>query len=485
MFQQEQIEAIKRTLKDVLDSTTQDSVQEIELNLTSRAILHLNSDGATFPVAVTVVPTLVKYSDYKAVADLQPTLNLVLDNLSRDREFIVSCLYPIAQHDPFVKGLMDIYTSLPDSNLEKVALGLHRNDFMYQTLDPTKENAFLNGHFKLVEVNLAAASMGHYTENTYHFHQSLLNLQRVDCQHYKESVEINQGLAEGLKLGREMYNAKNQITDTVVVLVQDSATESNYFDMQGILNKLSRLGVPTVRHTISHIVTHGYTKDGRYYLGDREVAVFYLRTLYDPRHFINEDYWRVRREMEHSQAITVPNIRHQIVNMKVFQMHLAQRPILSRYCHSHRMEEDMISLFTDTLPLDLDEEGDLNAKLGIDYPDLYVMKPQREGGGNNLWELEMKEKLLSLAGDPARSKYILMRRFTPPVLRNKFIRNSVLSEEVDTVSEIGLFSVFCTDSDGTVLQNKVVGPLVRTKKSTDNEGGVAVGISAIDSPFFV
>ena len=64
------------------------------------------------------------------------------------------------------------------------------------------------------------------------------------------------------------------------------------------------------------------------------------------------------------------------------------------------------------------------------------MKPQREGGGNNLWELEMKEKLLSLAGDPARSKYILMRRFTPPVLRNKFIRNSVLSEEVDTVSEV-------------------------------------------------
>ena len=57
-------------------------------------------------MAVTVVPTLVKYSDYKAVADLQPTLNLVLDNLSRDREFIVSCLYPIAQHDPFVKGLL-------------------------------------------------------------------------------------------------------------------------------------------------------------------------------------------------------------------------------------------------------------------------------------------------------------------------------------------------------------------------------------------
>jgi len=36
-----------------------------------------------------------------------------------------------------------------------------------------------------------------------------------------------------------------------------------------------------------------------------------------------------------------------------------------------------------------------------------------------------------------------------------------------------------------VVENKVVGPLIRTKGATENEGGVAVGISAIDSPFFI
>ena len=64
--------------------------------------------------------------------------------------FIRSVLFYLDAKSKILSGLMDIYTSLPDSNLEKVALGLHRNDFMYQTLDPTKENAFLNGHFKLV-----------------------------------------------------------------------------------------------------------------------------------------------------------------------------------------------------------------------------------------------------------------------------------------------------------------------------------------------
>ena len=69
------------------------------------------------------------------------------------------------------------------------------------------------------------------------------------------------------------------------------------------------------------------------------------------------------------------------------------------------------------------------------------MKPQREGGGNNLWELEMKERLELLSRDPARSQYILMRRFTPPIVKNKFIKNGVLSEEIDTVTEVFIICV--------------------------------------------
>ena len=78
---------------------------------------------------------------------------------------------------------------------------------------------------------------------------------------------------------------------------------------------------------------------------------------------------------------------------------------------------------------------------GIDHLDQYVLKPQREGGGNNLWDQEMKEKLLSLAEDPARAQFILMQKITPPVLKNKFVRRGVMSEELDTVSEVG-FDIF-------------------------------------------
>ena len=71
------------------------------------------------------------------------------------------------------------------------------------------------------------------------------------------------------------------------------------------MNELSKWGVPAVRYTVSYILDHGRTENGRYYVDDREVAVFYFRTFYDPSHFETEDHWRVRREMELSQAITV------------------------------------------------------------------------------------------------------------------------------------------------------------------------------------
>ena len=45
--------------------------------------------------------------------------------------------------------------------------------------------------------------------------------------------------------------------------------------------------------------------------------------------------------------------------------------------------------------------------------------------------------------------------------------------------------MYCADETGRVLQNEVVGPLVRTKLAGENEGGVVVGIAAIDSPYFV
>jgi glutathione synthase len=50
----------------------------------------------------------------------------------------------------------------------------------------------------------------------------------------------------------------------------------------------------------------------------------------------------------------------------------------------------------------------------IANPDKYVLKPQREGGGNNLYGEALKQKLQEGEGLAA---YILMQRLFPPLKR--------------------------------------------------------------------
>jgi glutathione synthase len=47
-----------------------------------------------------------------------------------------------------------------------------------------------------------------------------------------------------------------------------------------------------------------------------------------------------------------------------------------------------------------------------DSPERFVLKPQREGGGNNLYGEELKQRLADRRGLAA---YILMQRIQPPI----------------------------------------------------------------------
>ena len=49
-----------------------------------------------------------------------------------------------------------------------------------------------------------------------------------------------------------------------------------------------------------------------------------------------------------------------------------------------------------------------------EQPDMFVLKPQREGGGNNLYSEAAQQKLQTRKG---LSAYILMQRIRPPINR--------------------------------------------------------------------
>ena len=81
-------------------------------------------------------------------------------------------------------------------------------------------------------------------------------------------------------------------------------------------------------------------------------------------------------------------------------------------------------------------------------PQNFVLKPQREGGGNNYYGDEIQKILTEIKDKKERTAYILMNRIRPPVQSNYLIKAYDNPEEeqsqlelVDLICELGIFGV--------------------------------------------
>ena len=127
-----------------------------------------------------------------------------------------------------------------------------------------------------------------------------------------------------------------------------------------------------------------------------------------------------------------------------------------------------------------------DAELGLNAPESYVLKPQREGGGNNLYGEALRAQLAKftpdapIGSDGDLSSFILMQRILPPVNRTLCLRNGEM-QELETLSELGIYGGYLRVGED-VAMNVVGGHLLRTKAASSDEGGVAAGYAVLDSP---
>lgn len=85
-----------------------------------------------------------------------------------------------------------------------------------------------------------------------------------------------------------------------------------------------------------------------------------------------------------------------------------------------------------------------------------------------------------------RSAWILMDLIKPPISQGYMIRpeGPMPPPVVEVVSELGIFGVVIGDVDN-IICNYQAGHMLRTKVATANEGGVAAGLGALDSPYLI
>ena len=89
-----------------------------------------------------------------------------------------------------------------------------------------------------------------------------------------------------------------------------------------------------------------------------------------------------------------------------------------------------------------DEESEKAIKLAFEEPEHFVLKPQREGGGNNVYKENIPSFLKSL-DKKDWGAYILMELINPPLYKNKLIRNGEIFHE-DIISELGILVLLCS-----------------------------------------
>jgi len=224
-----------------------------------------------------------------------------------------------------------------------------------------------------------------------------------------------------------------------------------------------------------------------------EVTTLYFRAGYSPAEYTSSESWEARLHLERSAAIKCPSILTHLAGSKKIQQILAtpSSPHLERFLSSTSSAafiDRVRATFAAIYPLDDTEAGKHAIEIATDAEKArsYVLKPQREGGGNNSYGIKIPPFMKSLGDDSKKYRgHILMELIEPPVLRNSIFRNGqVMSGEV--IGELGVYGV-CLWQDSetvvgpTILDNSEAGYLLRTKGRGSEEGGVAAGFGAVDS----
>ena len=229
-----------------------------------------------------------------------------------------------------------------------------------------------------------------------------------------------------------------------------------------------------------------------------EVTTLYFRAGYSPSEYPSPEAWSARLHLERSAAIKCPSILTHLAGSKKIQQILAtpSSPYLDRFLSRtpYASYVDRVrATFAAIYPLNDSEAGRKAIAIAKDTNEArgYVLKPQREGGGNNIYGAKIPSFIASLGDDAAKYRgHILMELIRPPSLRNTIMRNGQL-QSGEVIGELGIYGICLWQNSRTdelakdVLENREAGFLLRTKGRESEEGGVAAGFGAIDSPCLI
>ncbi|CAI5701487.1 unnamed protein product [Peronospora effusa] len=427
--------------------------------------------------------------------ELSPIYGRLVDRVSRDVEWLHSCVQSVVAEDAFTGRLLELSRLVQKEGVQQQTyLGLHRSDYMLH--EPQTDKSSDSQRLLQVELNTISSSFGCISSFVSSMHSFLVNrfgdipaLEKhygITSGDYSKGLPQNDAILElpnALAAAHKHYGVKNAV---IMFVVQPN--EANAIDQRWLeYNLWEHHGICVLRLTLADVDACGklVERDGKrtLVLDGREVAVAYFRAAYTPNDYPTEQEWAGRTIIERSYAIKCPSIAYHLAGTKKVQQVLAQPAVLRRFVAEEealQLEQSFAGLYG--LERNSPTIEDVK-KMAITNPHMYVLKPQREGGGNNLYGDDVASAIQKMSPAELES-FILMERIFPKENPAVLVRNSCSSSGC-TISELGMFITSLFDGEGKEIINKHAGHLLRTKLSGTDEGGVATGFSVVSSPMLV
>ncbi|KTF86693.1 hypothetical protein cypCar_00016363 [Cyprinus carpio] len=397
-----------------------------------------NSPEVVSYAPFTLFPTPVPTALFHQALAVQTHFNRLVDRVSQNPAFLEETLASTIKVDNFTARLFNIYKQVQEEHRpQSIVLGLNRSDYM---LDHSPDGGT---SLKQIEINTIAASFGGLASRTPDVHRAV-----------------------------------------VMFLVED--VQRNIYDHRFVENELWKRNIPVIRRQFEDVCRSGSLDESRrLFVDGHEIAIVYFRNGYMPQNYTSEESWEARLMMERSLAVKCPDISTHLAGTKKVQQELAQRGVLERFFPDEPETVAQIrATFAGLYTLDMGEEGDKTVAMALANPDQYVLKPQREGGGNNIYGTEICEVLENLKSSTERTAYILMDKIQPVPVQNYLLRPGAPLKLNSCLSELGVFGAYVRKGKDMVF-NECVGHLLRTKSSEHADGGVAAGVAVLDNPLLV
>ncbi|CAM9277047.1 unnamed protein product [Discosporangium mesarthrocarpum] len=451
-----------------------------------------------------LLPYTLPPESFDQARNWMPLFNILVDRVSRDGPWLEEVLGDILARpefqagDPFTAELMRIHNVIEAEGgaRQSVCLGINRSDYMLHA--PDEDGGV--PHLLQVELNTIASSFGCMSALTARMQRHLLgrfadqsSALGLAVREHMEANGIKETPAAGLArlvpenptltalpaaigAAHSHYGKKEAV---VVFVVQPG--EANAVDQRLLEFGLwDDHGVRVMRMSLAQIEERSaLQEDGRLIVdGGVEVSVVYFRAGYTPDDYPTRKEWDARLKVERSMAIKCPSITYHLAGTKKVQQVLAEEGQVERFLSpedSATLRRCFAGLYA------LGNSGATEAKAtALSRPSDFVLKPQREGGGNNLYGAELATKLSSTADEELQS-FVLMQRIFPSTQRGILV-NRGRTVVGPSISELGIYGTYLGGGEGVgPLLNEYAGFLVRTKLDGVDEGGVASGYAVLSS----